>query len=237
MAALRQAGPAALVRTFPGAALGLTRQETLVEEVAAQGRPVLLLWQSPPALIVGRADTRLPGFAAAATASEKAGWPVLVRRSGGLACPVSLGTLQLALARPVVPGVTIESAYRDLAALLLWLLAGHGLAGEVGEVPAAFCPGRYDIAVGGRKLAGLSQHWQRRAGIAAVTTAAALIVREPAARIAGAVDGFYAAAGGPPSGGAEAVAALADLLPPADAGRLTPWAVGVRLLRALVGDD
>jgi len=45
-------------------------------------------------------------------------------------------------------------------------------------VPEAFCPGRYDIAIGGCKVAGLSQHWRTCAAVMTATTAATLIVAQ-----------------------------------------------------------
>lgn len=206
---MAEAGPPRLlVETFETAAAGLRRQETLALELAAEGAPLLLAWRSPQALILGRADTRLPAYAAAAVRLPVEGWPLPLRRSGGTACPVGPGTLQLALARPGVAGLTMDAAYAELADLIGRLLAPWRLELEAGEVPLAFCAGRWDLSHAGRKLAGLSQHWARRAGLATVTTAASLIVAEEPALLARTAERFYALAGAPRRCPPEAIGSL-----------------------------
>lgn len=198
---------------FTTAAAGLRRQESLAQALGP-GRPALLLaWRAPPALILGRSDARLPGFAAAAAALAAEGWPLLVRRSGGSACPVAPGTLQLALARVAAPGQTMEAGYAELSGLLMAALARLGLAAAIGECPEAFCPGRWDLSLAGRKVAGLSQHWRRSAaGLPTVTTAASLILSADPAALAACVERFYRAAGAPRPCPAEAVGAIAPSL-------------------------
>lgn len=158
---------------------------------------LLLAWQAPQALILGHSDTRLPDLPRARTWLEAAGWPVLTRRSGGSACPVKPGTLQLALARVAPPGFTIEAAYAELAGLLRAACATYGLTLEVGECATAFCPGRWDLAFGGRKLAGLSQRWQQRGNLRLVTTAASLNVSADPHSLAACVETFYRHADAP----------------------------------------
>ena len=108
---------AAIFDDFKTAHLGLLRQEQLAEGISCS-YPHLLLWRAPRALIVGRSDTRLPHFADAADRLVAEGWPVLIRRSGGSACPISKGTLQIALARAVFPETTISTAYIELANMI-----------------------------------------------------------------------------------------------------------------------
>lgn len=150
------------VRTFSTAQAGLERQEWFGEDLTPDDTPILMAWQAPRALIVGRSDARLPGFARAAEELAAEGWPVLVRRSGGSACPVSPGTLQIALVRASAGQGEIEAGYRTLASVIETLLSGVNVLCEAGERPGAFCPGRYDLGVGPRKFAGLSQHWRSR---------------------------------------------------------------------------
>lgn len=189
--------PAHLVETFAAADVGLSRQERLAEEVDGATRlPLLLTWRAPRALIVGRSDARLPHFVEAAERLLVEGWPVLLRRSGGGACPVSRGTLQIAIARPVTAATKIDAGYRELGGLVGAVLAGYGLTPQAGEIGAAFCPGRYDISLDGRKIAGLSQHWRRCNGRPTVTTSATLVVEEDLAEFARIVNLFYTIAGG-----------------------------------------
>lgn len=199
------------LETFADPAVGLEQQERFGEDAGAVA-PSMLVWQAPRALVVGRADARLPGFAGARAALQEEGWPVLVRRSGGLAFPISPGTLQFALVRRGGPGVTLDSMYSELADTILALLGGFGLTGEIGEKPDAFCPGRYDLLLAGRKVAGLSQHWRMRNGQTMVTCVATLIVEEDAGELARVVNTFYAAAGGAHRCGLAAVTDMGRLL-------------------------
>ncbi len=198
---------------FKTAELGLARQERLAEEITRDCQRVLLVWQAPRALIVGRSDARLPQFAAAANRLLAEGWPVLIRRSGGSACPISRGTLQIALARTVFPGLTIDAAYIELTNVIRTVLESYGLRAETQGKPAAFCPGRYDISVNGRKVAGLSQHWRQCNGDFTVTTAATMIVEQDPEEIAHIVNLFYRVAGSAERCSAPAVGALRQDLP------------------------
>jgi octanoyl-[GcvH]:protein N-octanoyltransferase len=198
---------------FKTADLGLLRQEHLAEEIICDPQRLLLLWRAPRALIVGRSDTRLPTFANAIDRLLAEGWPVLIRRSGGSACPVSSGTLQIALARTVLPELTIDAAYIELTNMIGTVLESYGLKAEIQGKPAAFCPGRYDMSVNGRKVAGLSQHWRQCNGRITVTTAATLIIEEDPDEIAHIVNLFYRAAGGAERCSTSAVGALRQDLP------------------------
>ena len=195
------------VRAEPGDA-GLARQERLDEAVAVDGMPALLAWRSLPALVVAGRDRELPNFVEAQIALAREGWPVLVRRSGGGACPVGVGTLQLALAKPAADNCTIDRAYREMAGIVTALLSACALRASVQRIEAAFCPGRYDIAVKGRKIAGLCQHWRQCKGVMVVTTAASIVVDEDPRSLCAAVNRFYRLARGTGRCAAEAVTSI-----------------------------
>lgn len=206
---------------FGSADLGLARQQRLAEQLTCDRPRLLLLWRCPKALIVGRNDMRLQNFADAADRLRAEGWPVVIRRSGGGACPVSKGTLQIALARIALPKTTIDTGYIELAAIIRSALESYGLKVEVCEQPAAFCPGRYDISVNGGKIAGLSQHWRPCNGHITATTAATLIVDEDTEELARIVNLFYLAAGGRRHCSPSRIGAVRHALP-ADAVRGMP---------------
>lgn len=180
----------------PTALEGLLRQEQFGDEIRSDSDMILLTWRSPRALIIGRQDSRLPDVPAAERRLVQEGWPVIIRRSGGTACPVSPGTLQVALARPAHSRVSIDGAFGELADLIAGALSDYGIDARTGEIAEAFCPGRYDMAIDGRKIAGLSQHWRPRGGRTVVTTAATLLVDEDPVELSRIVDLFYEAAGG-----------------------------------------
>jgi lipoate-protein ligase A len=215
-AAGHAAAPASF-EDFATAEAGLQRQQRLAEFITPERQRLLLLWRAPQALLVCRGDTHLPDFSRAADRLDAEGWPVLLRRSGGSACPIAGGTLQIAIAQAVAPGFTIEHGYGELAGLIRDVLRSCGLAAEIGAVPEAFCPGRYDIAIGGRKVAGLSQHWRTCGGVMTATTAATLLVAQDPAPLAHIVNLFYEIAGGASRCTEAAVSAVREHLPPAAA--------------------
>jgi hypothetical protein len=180
------------------AKMGLARMQQVADEIAHEAAvPALLIWRSQRALLVTRQDTRLPGFHESAAQMASVGWPVVARRSGGGACPVGPGTLELATVEPALAGATMNAKYEALSALIQAALHGFGIAARSGPVASAYCRGNYDLAVAGRKIAGLSQHWFRnRNDIRCVVTAASVNVAETSDALAAAVNRFYGAAGG-----------------------------------------
>jgi octanoyl-[GcvH]:protein N-octanoyltransferase len=154
-------------RGLPGASAesDIAGEMRLLDDVLAHPeRGVLRLWRTSPCLVVTSLLAHRPEFAAAAEASAQRGWPVVVRRTGGGPVPQTAGTLNVSLAfatpRDRVPG--IDAAFRPFADGLLLALQDCGVTAEIGEIEGSCCPGRYDIAVGGRKVIGIAQ--RRRQG-------------------------------------------------------------------------
>ncbi|MFA7416323.1 MAG: hypothetical protein WC048_17775 [Rhizobium sp.] len=196
------------VEGFTTAAEGLERQERLCDEIGDGCRLRTLFWQAPQAIIVGRTDTRLPTFDAAVQRLVAENWPVVVRRSGGTACPISPGTIQIALARSAGADFAIDVAYRELSAMIGDALASIGLVATIGEVAESFCPGRFDIQIDGRKLGGISQHWCERNGHRVVTTAASFVLAQDPSELTRIVNLFYESAGGARRCPADAIISL-----------------------------
>jgi len=219
-------------KRFRCAAEALRRQDFFEGSPFGPGRPALLIWQSPRALLAAPGDARLRSFASASRICAENGWPVATRRGGGRVCPVSPGTLQLAISRPVSAGVTVERAYREMVALIGRLLDRFGLRAACGPCPGAFCPGRHDLAVGGRKIAGLAQAWRRVEGEMVVVTGASLVVDECDADLAAAVNLFYRDVADAPGCRAAAIGSLSALA----GGGVSPCDVA-EMLRAIVQAD
>jgi len=154
-------------RELPGASAesDIAGEMALLDDVLDHpARGVLRLWRTSPCLVVTPLLAHRAEFAAAAEASAQRGWPVVVRRTGGGPVPQTAGTLNVSLAtatpRDQVP--SIDAAFRQFADATLAALARCGVQGAVGEIEGSCCPGRYDIAVGGKKIIGLAQ--RRRQG-------------------------------------------------------------------------
>jgi lipoate-protein ligase A len=88
----------------------------------------------------------------------------VVRRTGGGPVPQTKGTLNVSLAyaspRDQAPG--IDAAFKHFADAMLAALQSCGVTAAVGEIAGSCCPGRYDIAIGTRKIIGIAQ--RRRQG-------------------------------------------------------------------------
>jgi lipoate-protein ligase A len=179
--------------------IGLALQQAYADVLTGPAStPTLLIWRSQRALLVSRSETRLFHFEAARAELKVAGWPVLPRKSGGGACPVAPGTVQISIIEPALPAATMNAKYAALATLIQAALATYGIVTRPGLVAGAYCPGSYDLAVDGRKIAGMSQHWFRnRCGVHCVITAASINVAEPPDTLARVVNQFYGSAGSP----------------------------------------
>ncbi len=132
------------------------------------------VWQAGRGIAVTRAESRLPGFDAARAASEAAGWPVVVRESGGGAVPHDEGVLCLSLAFAPPSRLSLEAAYAVLAEPLRAALRTFDVTVSTGAVAGAFCDGRFNLAAGGRKIVGTAQRWRGRPGSGAPDRGAVL---------------------------------------------------------------
>lgn len=179
--------------------IGLARQQTLADELTSQtATSFLTVWRCQRALLVTRSETRLPHFDGAAAKMESVGWPVLLRKSGGGACPVASGTVQVSTIEAVSSGIRMNAKYAVLTELIQSTLGFFQIVAQTGSVTGAYCPGSYDLAVQGKKIAGMSQHWFRnRCGIRCVVTAASINIEEPPDVLASMVNQFYESAGSP----------------------------------------
>ena len=149
---------------------GLQAEQDLLAAVCRGEQATgLLFWQPTDcALVMPRRMSRLPGFDAAAQASAGHGWPVLLRETGGEPVPQSPATVNIALiyVAPRSEGDhgRIELAYQRLCEPLCEALRGWGGVASVGEIDGAFCDGRYNVNLNGRKLVGTAQRWRQGLG-------------------------------------------------------------------------
>jgi lipoate-protein ligase A len=194
---VRDEGPAG----SPAAAVA--RDAELLDAVrAGVSPPVARIWENARCLVAARSDARLPHFAAAAEALASEGWPVCVRESGGTTIPQGPGILSLTLVFRPPPGApfTIEAGYDAVCRPIESALAVLGLGAARGAIDAAFCDGRFDLSIGGRKIAGTAQRWRAVPGgpspeRGAVLLHAVLLADTDRSDGIGAVNRFYERAG------------------------------------------
>jgi lipoate-protein ligase A len=179
---------------------GLLRQQAIAEELTDAGAiPKLLIWRCRRTLFVSRSETRLPRFDRAVAQMQAGGWHVVTRKSGGAACPAGPGTIQLSLIETASPMADMNAKYAAMASYMQRTLSRWlNIDVQIAAVADAYCPGRYDLAVQEKKIAGLSQYWFRNeSGIRCVVTAASVNLEEPPDQLARAVNQFYAHADSP----------------------------------------
>lgn len=176
---------------------GMAREAEWMAGSAASGRAAAKIWSAPQGLVVASSYERLPNFRAACRASAAAGWPVQVRGSGGGIVPQGPGVLNFSLvwrSDSATPNRT-DAIYTALCDRLAAALARLGIMATAGPVPGSFCDGRFNLAVGGRKLVGTAQSWRRVAGVPVVLAHAVILAICDTAMLSERANTFEAAAG------------------------------------------
>lgn len=149
---------------------GLQAEQDLLASVCAgdAGYGVLFWRPTDRALVMPRRLSRLEGFAEASETLSDIGWPILLRESGGEPVPQSPATVNIALVY-VQPSSDldkdrIEKAYLRLCQPMLDALSALGGIASLGEVDGAFCDGRFNVNLNGRKMVGTAQRWRQSQG-------------------------------------------------------------------------
>jgi len=149
---------------------GLHAEQDLLAAVCKGEREHGLLFWRPTdrALVMPRRMSRLEGFEAACGELAISGWPVLLRETGGEPVPQSSAVINIALVyvapRSEGDNGRIENAYLRLCEPLCEVLRDWGGMASVGEIEGAFCDGRYNVNLNGRKLVGTAQRWRQGLG-------------------------------------------------------------------------
>lgn len=128
-----------------------------MEEAAEQLEAKAHFWQAPTGWVVPR------NYATQVRQGPEPLRNVQVRASGGGLVPQGPGIWNVSLVWPVrdVGQLDTGEIYRFLCARLANALRELGIFAEPGSVNGSFCDGRFNLAVGGRKLVGTAQAWKR----------------------------------------------------------------------------
>ena len=103
-------------------------------------------------------DRARPGYSAAIDAATRMGFAAVERLAGGKAAVFHEGTIAFAWTTPHPdPKTGIAERFRAISSIIVEALSRLGVTGTVGEVRGEYCPGRFSVQVGGRKVMGVGQ--------------------------------------------------------------------------------
>ncbi|NEW04567.1 lipoate--protein ligase family protein [Paenibacillus sp. SYP-B3998] len=139
-------------------------EELLCRAIGQGAPPILHIWRHPRAFVMGLRDSRLPKAREADRWLRDQGYDTAVRNSGGAAVPLDLGVVNVSLLLPKTAG---DMEHRKDFELMVTLIrdAMNRMTNRIeqGEVVGSFCPGEFDLSVGGRKFCGIAQRRQQYA--------------------------------------------------------------------------
>jgi len=149
----------------PGPAFDTAVSRQILQEVADGLRPDTLRLHIPPRVVAfGKRDVVAPGYPAAIEASIAQGFSAVERLAGGRAAVFHESTIAFAMASSIPdPRLGITERFEIMAKLMRDALVTLGIRAEIGELPGEYCPGRYSVHAGGRKLVGIGQRLIRGA--------------------------------------------------------------------------
>ncbi|MFB4169876.1 biotin/lipoate A/B protein ligase family protein [Virgibacillus sp. JSM 102003] len=119
--------------------------------------PAIRLWVHPDTVVLGIPDARLPYIEEGVELLNEQGYHVVVRNSGGLAVALDAGVLNISLILPDVKHISIHDCYEAMVSFIQYMLRDLTNNIEAYEIVGSYCPGDYDLSIGGLKFAGISQ--------------------------------------------------------------------------------
>lgn len=138
--------------------------DTLCTSVGAgSSPPTARAWVHHNTVVLGIQDTKLPFLQEGIKLLHEAGLQVIVRNSGGLAVALDEGVLNLSLIFPdTEKGIDIDRGYEAMFLLIKQMFSDFPARIDAYEIVGSYCPGSYDLSIGGKKFAGISQRRIRR---------------------------------------------------------------------------
>ncbi len=181
--------------------------ETVARSVVASNQPALVLRSQAAYILLGPHDRRLPKLAEGVRWVQAQGLPVLFRLGGGSAVLLDRHCVSFAVIQTSRDLTAWRSNFEHMTEGVLRGLNILGISAEFGEAAGSYCPGPYDLLVGGRKVAGVAQAIRR--GYAMVS--GMLVVDQDPTATTAFLQEFYQRCGDPRILRPEAVARLDSL--------------------------
>lgn len=136
--------------------------DTLCELVGSgRSKPAVRTWVHDDTVVLGIQDHRLPNVENGMALLRSRGYEPIVRNSGGLAVVLDSGVLNISLiVSEKESSIDIPAGYELMADLVRRLFPEKPI--DTYEIVGSYCPGSYDLSIGGKKFAGISQRRIRR---------------------------------------------------------------------------
>ena len=131
--------------------------DALALSVSDNALPAMRLWVHEHSIVLGIPDSRLPHLKKALDYAASMGHEVIIRNSGGLAVVLDHDVLNISLILPGSKHLGIHEGYDLMVAFVRHMLCDLTDKIEAYEIVGSYCPGDYDLSIGGRKFAGISQ--------------------------------------------------------------------------------
>lgn len=128
--------------------------------------PTARSWVHRDTIVLGIQDTKLPFLDEGMEYLMSQGYHVIVRNSGGLAVVLDEGVINLTLVFPEnEKSIDINRGYDAMWVLIKEMFSDFNKEIVAKEIIGSYCPGSYDLSIGDRKFAGISQR-RLRNGVA-----------------------------------------------------------------------
>lgn len=119
--------------------------------------PSIRLWVHHNTVVLGIPDGRLPHLSSGVKMLAEHDYHTVIRNSGGLAVALDTGVLNISLVLPGGNYISIDDYYEAMVRFVQHMLKDLTDRVEAYEIVGSYCPGKYDLSIGGIKFAGISQ--------------------------------------------------------------------------------
>lgn len=133
--------------------------DVLLASAGRNQESIIHFWPTSNLIILGMMDTKLPYFSDALNVLKDDGTDYIVRNSGGLAVVGDEGILNFSIILPERDNqrIPIDEGYSIMLLLIHLALKQYGEKIEAFEIENSYCPGDFDLSIGGKKFAGIAQ--------------------------------------------------------------------------------
>ncbi|MDN6362176.1 MAG: lipoate--protein ligase family protein [Tetragenococcus koreensis] len=128
--------------------------DVLTETAGETNTNLLHFWQFEQTFILGMKDTRVDHLSAGIDVIKDNGYDPVIRNAGGLGVISDQGVLNISWIFPKEQ-ISIDQAYEKMVTLIQKAIPELDI--KAYEISHSYCPGKFDLSVEGKKIAGIAQ--------------------------------------------------------------------------------